>query len=54
MIQMTMDKNDYYIFIFYLFDTNIYHSSINSSNNEKCVVSFSVVLLSTLVPLLLF
>jgi hypothetical protein len=61
--QLIIDKdakypNDSWIKTFIIFSffiyliQNIYYSSINSSNNEKCVVSFSVVLLSTLVPLI--
>lgn len=61
--QLVIDKdakypNDSWIKTFIIFSffiyliQNIYYSSINSSNNEKCVVSFSVVLLSTLVPLI--
>lgn len=62
--QLIIDKdakypNDSWIKTFIIFSffiyliQNIYYSSINSSNNEKCVVSFSVVLLSTLVPLII-
>jgi hypothetical protein len=61
--QLVIDKDETYpnnswiktfiIFSFFIYlIQNIYYSSINSSNNEKCVVSFSVVLLSTLIPLI--
>lgn len=61
--QLIIDKDKKYpsnswikifiIFSFFIYlIQNIYYSSINSSNNEKCVVSFSIVLLSTLVPLI--